>query len=61
MLFENNFIKLFVHETNNYVKTEFLRVGGAPHACISKCKPTDNEEMLTFIEEKTTQLMWSCI
>ncbi|KAL4084754.1 hypothetical protein QTP88_027665 [Uroleucon formosanum] len=49
LLFDDNFINLLVHETNNYAETEFLRVGGAPRSRISTWKPTDNEEMLTFI------------
>lgn len=49
LLFDDNFISLLVHETNNYAETEFLRVGGAPRSRISAWKPTDNEEMLTFI------------
>lgn len=43
------FINLLVHETNNYAKTEFLRVDGAPCSHISAWKPTDNKEMLIFI------------
>lgn len=49
LLFDDNFINLLVHETNNYVKTEFLRVSGAPRFRISAWKPTDNEKMLPFI------------
>ncbi|XP_025423083.1 piggyBac transposable element-derived protein 4-like [Sipha flava] len=48
MLFDEHFIKLLVDETNNYAETEFLRVG-APRSRISDWKPTDKDEMLTFI------------
>lgn len=38
-----------VDETNSYAEKEFLRVGGAPKSRISAWKPTDKDEMLTFI------------
>ena len=49
MLFDEHFIKLLVDETNNYAETGFLRVGSAPRSRISDWKPTDKDEMLTFI------------
>jgi hypothetical protein len=49
MLFDDNFIKLLVDETNNYAEVEFLRVGSAPHSRISEWKPTNKDEMLIFI------------
>jgi len=49
MLFDEHFIQLLVDETNNYAETEFLRVGSALRSRISDWKPTDKDEMLTFI------------
>lgn len=49
MLFDDNFIKLLIHETNNYTETDFLNIAAAPHSRKSEQKPRYNEEILTFI------------
>lgn len=49
LLFDENFIQLLVDETNMYAEKEFLRIGGAPRSRISTWKPTDKDEILTFL------------
>jgi len=43
------FIQLLVDETNSYAEKEFLRNGSIPRSRISAWKPTDKEEILTFL------------
>lgn len=49
LLFDDSLMQLIVNETNRYAETEFLRVGSAPRSRIAQWKPTDKEEILTFI------------
>ena len=49
MLFDEDFFEFIVRETNNYAESEFLRVGAAESSCISQWKPTDRDEIITFI------------
>jgi len=49
MLFDENFFDLLVREINNYAESEFLRVGVAERSRISQWKPTDRDEIITFI------------
>jgi len=49
MLFDEEFFEFIVRETNNYAESEFLRVGAAERSRISQWKPTDRDEIITFI------------
>jgi len=49
MLFDENLIELLVGEINSYAESEFLRVGAAENSRISQWKPTDRDEIITFI------------
>jgi len=49
ILFDEEFFEFIVRETNNYAESEFLRVGAAERSRISQWKPTDRDEILTFI------------
>jgi len=49
LLFDDDFINLLVDETNSYAEKDFLRIGHHPSSRISTWKPTDKDEMLTFL------------
>ncbi|KAE9521286.1 hypothetical protein AGLY_018305 [Aphis glycines] len=49
LLFDDDFINLLVDETNSYAEKEFLRIGHYPSSRISTWKPTNKDEMLTFL------------
>jgi len=49
MLFDENLIELLVGEINSYAESEFVRVGAAERSRISQWKPTDRDEIITFI------------
>jgi hypothetical protein len=49
MLFDEDFFEFIVRDINNYAESEFLRVGAAERSRMSQWKPTDRNEIITFI------------